>query len=434
MLDLALLLALRSAPADAPATAACSAATFAQQPSPASLEGILRELDQRTQARRTAAAAAWSDHAQAWLAGDASRLDALLATAPEIQEPALNFLRKNLQRESFAAVAPSVILLLGQSANPAGASELLALVAELPATVQPLAVRAALARGGAATWTDGLALASSAPGPLRQAAVQTLLLHGPASEQSRLAALLEPAEGEIGPLAETLRALAARELAPDFRLPPALYEVRDRGFLREVAAFLTAHPMDAAQKCLADGSLDPARQREERLIFLTAFETGSRAFRWKESEKRMETYLKEVPRTESTEDVAWTLFRLGSRDAKRYLLEEVESAARDNPDSWRSKLTLARRQVDVGDHSDAYRGFREVLETLSGTAFERSLSESDWVWAARAAAGSRHQKEAGQWLEASGLNAVELQKYRGQPEFEPLLDKQPFKRLFGIAD
>jgi hypothetical protein len=131
--------------------------------------------------------------------------------------------------------------------------------------------------------------------------------------------------------------------------------------------------------------------------------------------------------------VAWTLFRLGSRDGKRYLLEEVERQARDNPDSWRSQLALARRQVDVGDHADSYRGFRDVLTTLAGSAFERSLTEQDWVWAARAAAGSRHQKEAGQWLEDSGLNSVELAKYRDLPEFAPLLDKQPFKRLFGAG-
>ena len=56
------------------------------------------------------------------------------------------------------------------------------------------------------------------------------------------------------------------------------------------------------------------------------------------------------------------------------------------------------------------------------------------MWAARAAAGSRHQKEAGQWLESSGLNSVELGAFKAMPEFVPYLDKQPFKRLFGLLD
>ncbi len=400
----------------------------------ASLESWLRDLEQKTQARRASAAAAWSEHAQAWLAGDSSQLDALLAAAPEIQEPALNFLRKNLTKDALPAVAPPILLLLGKAANRAGAQELLALMPELPESAQPLAVRSALTRGGEALWPQGLALAAGPAGPLRQAAVQSLLLHGPAAAQGQLGPLLSAAEGDLGSLAETLRELTPRDVAADFRLHPSLYEVRDRGFLRDLALFLTAHPQEAAQACLLASALDPARPREERVVFLNAFESGARAFRWKESERQMENYLDQVPRTESTEEVAWTLFRLGSRDGKRYLLEQVERDARDNPDSWRNQLALARRQVDVGDHADAFRGFRTILETLAGTAFERSLAASDWIWAARAAAGSRHQKEAGVWLESSGLNSAELAKYRQEPEFAPYLDKQPFKRLFGSAD
>ncbi|MDA1260605.1 MAG: hypothetical protein O3A20_08270 [Planctomycetota bacterium] len=114
------------------------------------------------------------------------------------------------------------------------------------------------------------------------------------------------------------------------------------------------------------------------------------------------------------------------------MLDEVEREARENPQSYRSQLALARRQVDVGDHSDAFKNYKKTFDSLEGTAFERSISSDDFVWAARAAAGSRRSKESGQWLEDSGLNPVELAKYKDQPEFSTFLDKQPFKRLFGL--
>jgi hypothetical protein len=413
---------------------ALPSAFAAAQGAGTSLEALLRDLENRTLARRTAAAVAWSEHAAAYLAGDAERLTALLAAAPEVQEPALLFLRRNLTKESLPQIAPAVLLFLGRAMNSAGAEELMELLPLLPASSQPLAVRAVFARGGEPLWPAGLALADGPPGPLRQAAVQTLLLHGPREEGVRLATLLSASESDLGSLSETLRALTAMPLAEAFRLPPAVLNVREPGFQREIATFLTVHPQDDAQDFLTLASLDPARTREERVVYLAAFEAGALAFRWKDGERAFEDYLEEVPRTESSEEVAWTLHRLSSRNGKRYLLEELEREARDNPDSWRDQRALARRQVDVGDHSDAFRGYRSIFEMLTGTNYERALSGEDYVWAARAAAGARHPKEAGQWLEASGLNAVELMQYKDLPEFAPLLDKQPFKRLFGTPD
>ncbi len=413
---------------------ALPSAFAAAQGAGTSLEALLRDLENRTLARRTAAAAAWAEHAAAYLVGDADRLNALLAAAPEVQEPALQFLHRNLTKDSLPQIAPAVLLFLGRVMNSAGAEELMDLLPSLPASSQPLAVRAVLARGGETLWPTGLALAAGPPGPLRQAAVQTLLLHGPREEGVRLAGLLSASESDLGSLSETLRALTVMPLAVAFRLPADVLGVREPGFQRDVATFLTVHPQDDAQDFLTMASLDPARPRQERIVYLAAFEAGAKAFRWKEGERAFEDYLKEVPRTESSEEVAWTLHRLGSRNGKRYLLEAVERDARDNPDSWRDQLALARRQVEVGEHSEAFRGFRSIFEALSGTAFERALSGEDFVWAARAAAGSRHLKEAGQWLEASGLNAVELVEYKNLPEFAPLLDKQPFKRLFGTPD
>jgi len=399
-----------------------------------SLEALLRDLEQKTLARRTTAAAVWSENAIPYLSGDAGRLPALLAAAPEIQGPILASLRKSLAREDIAAIAPPIVDLLGRVMNAAGAEELYGLIPELPPNAQPLAVRAALTRAPEALYPQGLELTKQPAGPLQQAAVISLLLSGPESDSARLGGLLSASAGDRAALTETLRTLASRSLPEAFRLPAELLEVADNSFQRDLAVFLTAHPQDDAQDLLIRCALDPARPRQERVLYLAAFEVGSKRFRWKEGEKSCEDYIKEVPRTEATEEVAWTLFRLGSKTGKRYLLQELELEARENPDSWRDQLALARRQVEVDEHNEAFKGFKAVFETLSGTAFERALTASDFIWAARAAAGSRHQKEAGQWLESSGLNSVELGEYKALPEFAPYLDKQPFKRLFGLLD
>lgn len=394
----------------------------------------MRDLEQKTLARRGAAVAAWTENAIPFLSGDANRLPALLAAAPEIQGPILISLRKSLTRDDIASIAPAIIQLLGRVMNSAGAEELFGMLDELPPNAQPLAVSAALSCGAATLGEHGLALTNGPAGALRQAAVQSLLLHGPEADWVRLGSLLSADEGSRDSLVETLRILAGRSLPDNFRVPFSLFSVTDLGFQRELATFLAAHPQDDAESFLIAGALDPARPRQERVVYLEAFESGAKRFRWKNGEKACEEYIKDAPRTEATEEVAWTLFRLGSKSGKRYLLQELETEARDNPDSWRDQLALARRQVEVAEHNEAFKGFKSVFEALSGTAFERALTATDFVWAARAAAGSRHQKEAGQWLESSGLNSVELGAFKAMPEFVPYLDKQPFKRLFGLLD
>lgn len=406
----------------------------APQSSAPSLEALMRDLEAKTLVRRTAAAAAWNEHAIPYLGGDADRLPLLLAAAPEIQGPILISLRKSLTRDDISSLAPALIQLLGRVMNAAGAEELFGMVPLLPPNAQPAAVSAALSCGAEALAAQGLALTNGPPGPLRQAAVQSLLLHGPAADAVRLGGLLSANDGDRAALAETLRALAGRSLPENFRLPAELLAVPDVSFQRELAQFLSAHPQDDAESFLIAGALDPARPKQERVIYLEAFEAGAKRFRWKNGEKACEDYIKDAPRTEATEEVAWTLYRLGSKSGKRFLLQELELEARDNPDSWRDQLALARRQVEVAEHGEAFKGFKSVFETLSGTSFERALTATDFVWAARAAAGSRHQKEAGQWLESSGLNSVELGAFKTMPEFVPYLDKQPFKRLFGLTD
>ena len=113
-------------------------------------------------------------------------------------------------------------------------------------------------------------------------------------------------------------------------------------------------------------------------------------------------------------------------------LDELRDRLRANPDDWRVKLSLAERQVDLGDHADAYRVFRELIDQMDdGLLSTRRFDPIDWMYASRSAAATRRVREAGEWLEATGWNPQQLAAFRDLPEFAPHLDKQPFKDLFG---
>lgn len=407
-------------------------AAWSPQDGAGSVEAWLAELERRSAARRAHAAEVWSAEGPAWLAGDGNRLPRLLEAGPELQGPVLSTLERAVAEGKAADSYPALLQLLGEVMNPAGAERVFALLDRLPENCRPAAARAAIDRGGPSLWPQARALANGAPGALRQAAIQSLVTQVPEEETIALAASLTLEEGELTGLGETLIALGTRALPPAFALPTALYATQSSGLQRDLARFLLAHPLEDAQDFLVEHAIDPARSRQERAPFLAAFEAGAKRFRFRDGERAMEEYLEAAPRSEASEDVAWTLHRLGSRAAKSFLLAEVEREVRENPESFRGQLALARRQVDVGEHSDAFKNFKKTFDSLEGTAFARSISSDDYVWAARAAAGSRRSKEAGQWLEQSGLNPVELAMYRDQPEFSAFLDKQPFKRLFGL--
>ena len=59
------------------------------------------------------------------------------------------------------------------------------------------------------------------------------------------------------------------------------------------------------------------------------------------------------------------------------------------------------------------------------------MQPEDWLFAARAAAGSRKEREAAEWLARTRMSPSELRPYRNLPEFADLLDQDPFDRLFG---
>ena len=87
-------------------------------------------------------------------------------------------------------------------------------------------------------------------------------------------------------------------------------------------------------------------------------------------------------------------------------------------------------QVNVDEHKDGYRTFKEGIGLANLN--RGRLSDLDWVWASRAAAGSRKYEEAGAWLAKAGLSPKELEPFAELPEFEDCRLKSPFRRLFGL--
>ena len=130
--------------------------------------------------------------------------------------------------------------------------------------------------------------------------------------------------------------------------------------------------------------------------------------------------------------MAWALHRIGNREGSKYLLAELKEEAEANPRDWRIQLGYARRLVDLESFSDAYKIYRFQFERLEKTPEIFRVNNSDWLCAARAAAGARRPADSGKWLGRARMSPSELRSYRDLPEFEPYLAKQPFKRLFGI--
>ena len=129
------------------------------------------------------------------------------------------------------------------------------------------------------------------------------------------------------------------------------------------------------------------------------------------------------------EATAWALHRLGDKAGARYLLDAPEEAVKRNKNDWRSHLELGQMQVRLSEFRDAFRSFETSIR-LADVSRGR-FSSADWLYAARAAAGARKEREAGEWLARTRMSPSELAPYRGLPEFADLLDQEPFNRLFG---
>ncbi len=418
--------------------AALLTTTLAPPPAPnpqqgtGGFEALRAELERRTAARRQAAAQAWVEHGPAYMKQPAKPTMApLLAVAPEIQDPLFAALRERL------AVKPvptndiqGLLFVLQEVVDQGGASRLMALLPELPASSRPDVLRNAVSRGDART-VDAARAWLAAPDPaLREAALESLLLHDPVERLPELAQRidLDAVNPELFTL--TLEELARRPLTEDFRLPADCFEAEDPLLRRSLAGFLAAHPQEDAEAFLIALALDAGQSLGARQAALDAYVSGAEKYRWRAGVRDFERYLKDQDRSQASEAVAWALHRLGERRGRRYLLEPVEAKAKRNPDDWQVQLELGRMQVDVGEFADGYRTFKNTFDDIDNTPIARRLRPEDYLYASRAAAGSGHRREAGDWLEATRMSREELAPYRDLPEFADHLKREPFSRLF----
>lgn len=402
-------------------------------------EGLTSTLEQRTAQRRAAAQSAWDQFGAAYLKQPSrGTMDPLLAHAPEIQEPILAAIRQNLAAEAPAAdVLPNLLQLLARCINAGGSAELMELLPTLPVSDQGSALRLVIAQGSGRILSGSRSYLDHADPHLRQAALESLLLHLPANETPALLPRIRYEDLDLESFGAFLDALADRDLPASFQLPTSSFDLNHPGFLEGLVHFLTAHPQENAEDFLLDRTLDRGQEGLSttlRTAALHGFEATALAFRLRGGPRQLTRALKDMARSPFSLEVAWTLHRLGEKAGKDYLLEGPEQAAKRNPDDWRAQFALGQMQVDVGEFLPAYRIYRKTLETIEDTPVARRIEKMDYLYAARAAAGAKKSKESGQWLIASRLPAAELLKYRDLPEFEPYLKKEPFHRLFQVAD
>ena len=413
-------------------TVVLAAAASLQAPPPQGLEALAATLEERTAKRRAAAEAAWVQHKDAFLLMPTrATLEPLEAAAPEIQDPVLRDLAVWLDGpRTGKSPVEALLLLLGRTMNAGGADRLVGLLERLPQSDRPNAMWMAVERGGVKARRAAAEQLGTADPVLRQAAIESLLLHAPAAEAAALAATLDPTGLDAASLGAVFEQLAARSFPEGLVLPPACFRPADGSYRTGLVRLLAAYPQEGVESFLVDRSLTPGLSGEDRRAALEAFVSGAIAFRWRDGERRLQDYLKDEPRSPSTETVAWALWELENKVAKKYLLDELEDQLRATPDDWRVRLRLARREVELDEHAESFRNFKRIIDTLDDGLAARRLDPEDWLYASRAAAGSRHAREAGEWLEMTGYSPSKLAPFRDLAEFADYLDKQPFKRLF----
>lgn len=409
-----------------------------QQPS-GGFEKLTTSLEQRTAARRAAAEKAWTDHGAAYLAQPArATMDPLLDFSPEIQEPLLGALAQSIRGELTQPDAQiSILLLLERCLNSGGSARLIEMIPQLAQNQQASTLRTVIAQGGPRTLSKARTYLDNPNTGLRQAALAGLLLRLPSTELPALVSRFDYPHMDLEAFGATLDSLAEREIPAEFQLPANTFEQTQRAFVAGAVNFLAHHPQDNAESYLLDRVLDRngiGLSTEAKVESLRAYEAGALSFRWNTGVRALSRDLKDMPRTPYSLEVAWTLHRLGEKAGRSYLLKQPEDIARRNPDDWRAQFSLAQLQVEVSEFQSAYRLYKKTLDSLEGTPVARRVENWDYFYAARAAAGSKHSKEAGQWLVASRLRPEELEKFRDLPEFGPYLKKDPFNRLLKVAD
>lgn len=395
------------------------------------LDQLTKTLRERTEARRSAAALAWKDQQQAFLAGPSrERREALAAFAPEIQGPVLASLRAELATDSpDGGKVDALVSLLGATVNSAGADRLAGELNRLPGAARLRAIDVLGQKGGLRSVKALEASLTHRDASLRDSALMALLKIGGAVECRGWLERVPVDQLSGNQRLEVLNLLTRRALPAEFQLPTSWYELREPQEFERLFAFLDAHPDASVEDFVVDYIFDRNRPMKLRLAGLVVAEHGAQELRWRDAKRRMGVLLRAKNGDPMAEATAWALHRLGDKAGARYLLDAPEEAVKRNKNDWRSHLELGQMQVRLSEFRDAFRSFETSIR-LADVSRGR-FSSADWLYAARAAAGARKEREAGEWLARTRMSPSELAPYRGLPEFADLLDQEPFNRLFG---
>lgn len=398
----------------------------------AGFESLQAELANRTAARRQAAREAWGEHGPAYMKQPSKGTMApLIEVAPEIQDPLLDALHQRLDTKPIPVnEVQSLLFLLQQVVDSGGASRLLDALDKLPAGNRPDVLRNAVARGNQRTIAAARIYLSDQNPDLREAALESLLLYDRKENLQELADRIDLKQVNPELFALTLEELTGRELPEGFHFPTSIWVAEQELIRGALATFLQTHPQDDSETFLITLALDESQSLPQRQRALDAYVVGGNQFRWKSGVRDLERYLKDGNRDKASVAVAWALHHLGERRGRRFLLAGPEEKAKRNPDDWQVQLELGRMQVDVAEFADAYRTFKRTFDSIDNTPIARRLQPLDYLYASRAAAGSGHRREAGDWLSATNLSRQELAPYRDLPEYADYLKREPFSRLF----
>lgn len=397
----------------------------------AGLDRLTETLRKRTEARRSAAELAWNDGKAAYLAGpNEERREALAAFAPEIQGPVLSSLRAELAAERVdAAQVDALVSLLGVTANTAGADRLAQHLNQLPPAARLRAIGFLGRKGGLRSVRALEASLNARDAELRDASLLALLKVGKPEDCKAWLTQVDVARIGTDKRIEVLRELQERPLPAEFSLPTTWYELREPRETEALFAYLQEHPDEAVEDFVVEFILDRNRPLKLRLQGLAVAEQGARDLKWRDAKRKLGALVRAKDGDPMAEEAAWTLHRLDDKAGARYLLDAPEEQVKRNKSDWRAYLALGEMQVRLSEFRDGFRTYEDAIR-LADVSRGR-LQASDWLYASRAAAGARKEREAGEWLARTRMSPSELAPYRELPEYADLLDKEPFDRLFG---
>jgi hypothetical protein len=395
------------------------------------LDQLSETLRKRTEARRSAAELAWKDGRDAYLAGpDRERREALAAFAPEIQGPILASLRRELQADRVdEARVDALVALLGETANTAGADRLAQHLLQLPPAARLRAIGFLGRNGGPRSVRALEASLQARDAELRDASLLALLKVGKPMDCQAWLAEVEVSRLSTDKRVEVLGELQQRPLPAEFSLPTSWYELREPQETEALFLYLQQHPDENVEGFVLEYILDRNRPLKLRLQGLAVAEHGARELKWRDAKRKLGALLRAKDGDPMAEEAAWALHRLDDKAGARFLLDAPEEQVKRNKNDWRAYLSLGEMQVRLSEFRDGFRTYEDAIR-LAEVSRGR-LQSSDWLFAARAAAGARKEREAGEWLARTRMSPSELAPYRDLPEFADLLDQEPFDRLFG---